>query len=741
MQIINIEHVRGDDRANPPDVAVIQYPAFQYSFEQDELFDNITLPPTSPPQQHPPPDQHTQSILQCPVFGCQSLFKTEAGLHLHINGHIADHSKGQVPATYFQGKCFEQWIDQQNAQQAIIERQQHLEQKYPEAIGAWQIPSIEEIINKPAKIIARVPKAARSAFASVAAWTLRDISNNNNIGSWTKWLLLCRLILWDPGRGGIKHTNTTTKIIINRIKLWKEDNIKKLWEEFCTHSEALPKPTNRRKKEPPTGPKPDSTHAKAIKLASLGELAKAFKALTPCQSVCYDPNTINQLQEKHPFEPPPTTILQAIQRDENNRRLTPVPKQDSISVDDVVLYIKRLGRTSSGGVDLFAAQHLIDIAAFEFESRTLTNWAKVVTLIMNGEAGIEMFVHGFKAVLQHIRAIDDAVAIKVDFKNAFNACKRSKLLDLVRRQIPELYGYVKGCYAAHVPLFLPNGSIIQSCTGVHQGDPLGGSLFAIILADALKTAFAGLDNLYHAAYHDDLTLASPSSASIIVALTSLGTLKDTHGIHINYAKTEWISNIATTPPSQFTGITHNTTFDTSLVSVPIGRTHYVSNEMDSKQKEWASQFDKIMALRHSQTMLLILRSSMQLAKVNYFIRSNFSGYNSGWLRKFDDKMRQTMEAITAHPITSQQWKQCQLPVRKGGLGLKTALPYASAAFIASALAASKLLPSIHKTIKDVNWLPTIEIDNAIHDYNMHTPNQENITDLNILPDQAYLSKA
>ncbi|ETO32744.1 hypothetical protein RFI_04372 [Reticulomyxa filosa] len=310
---------------------------------------------------------------------------------------------------------------------------------------------------------------------------------------------------------------------------------------------------------------------------------------------------------------------------------------------------------------------------------------------INVKAGIELFVHGLKAILQHIRPIEDAVAIKVDFKNAFNACKRSKLLDLIRRHIPELYGYVKGCYASQVTLFLPNGSIIQSCSVVHQGDPLGGSMFAIVLADALKSALTCIDNIYHAAYHDDLTMASLSSATIILALTSLEALKDNHEIQINYAKTEWISNLSRAHPSQFIGITHNTTFDTSLVSIPIGRTTHINEEMDGRQKEWASQFDKIIALRHSQTMLLLLRGSMQMAK--------------------------TMEAITAHPITSQQWLQCQLPIRHGGLGLKTALPYTGAAFIASVLAASKLLLSIHKSVKNVNWIPTIEMDNAIHDYN------------------------
>ncbi|ETO01514.1 hypothetical protein RFI_35926, partial [Reticulomyxa filosa] len=162
--------------------------------------------------------------------------------------------------------------------------------------------------------------------------------------------------------------------------------------------------------------------------------------------------------------------------------------------------------------------------------------------------------------------------------------------------------------------------------------------------------------------------------------------------------------------------------------------------MDTMQREWDSQFDKIIALRHSQTMLLMLRNSMQLSKVNYFIRTIFAGYNTGWIGKFDERIKQSMEAITLQPITPLQWLQCQLPIRQGGFGLKIARPYAGAAFIASVLTASKLLPSIHRTFENANWIPTVEMDNAIHDYNTFTMDKDNIIDLNFLPDQASLSK-
>ncbi|ETO10126.1 hypothetical protein RFI_27252 [Reticulomyxa filosa] len=235
-------------------------------------------------------------------------------------------------------------------------------------------------------------------------------------------------------------------------------------------------------------------------------------------------------------------------------------------------------------------------------------------------------------------------------------------------------------------------------------------------------------------------LDTSRDASITQAMISLGTLEQSHGIDINYAKTDWIANMEAPPPAQFIGITHNTTFNTTLVSVPIGRSAHIKDEMDTMQRECDSQFDKIIALMQSQIMLLLLMNSMQLSKVKYFIQTIFASYNTGWIGKFDERIKRSMETITLQPITPLQWLQCQLSIRQGGFGLKIARPYAGAAFITSVLTASKLLPSIHITFENVNWIPTVEIDNAIHDYNTFTTDKDNIIDLNFLPEQSSLSK-
>ncbi|ETO01054.1 hypothetical protein RFI_36386, partial [Reticulomyxa filosa] len=74
-------------------------------------------------------------------------------------------------------------------------------------LAQWTWPKLEEIF-------ARIPKAARNHFAS--------ISKHNNMEALAKWMVMIRTILWAPESEGEKTHNNTTKVIMNRIKMWIE---------------------------------------------------------------------------------------------------------------------------------------------------------------------------------------------------------------------------------------------------------------------------------------------------------------------------------------------------------------------------------------------------------------------------------------------------------------------------------------------------------------------------------------
>ncbi|ETO34197.1 hypothetical protein RFI_02897, partial [Reticulomyxa filosa] len=776
------------------------------AFENDEIYDvdydAYPICPNPGPKKAPQ-DAHQWSDI-CPVAGCGASFKTEVGLHIHTNKHISRDPNTVVSSHYFniykRISCLQcrvtlptsSAVHGMHPKCANKMQQPHYLQpeieldfkSQPVDLDQWSFPNPEEVAHYPAKIISRIPKAARSHFASIASVTLLDIAMRNNKEAWSKWMVMIRSILWDPGRGGKAHINNKTKIIMNRIKLWRDQSFAQLWNNYLKHSSDI---FNAPKKASTNSNKHNDTIARnkrCIKYAAIGELSKAFKSLSPSPATQYNDAVITALRNKHPDEAPPIDIVTSFE-DNKNPNLPPIPIHKHITIEELTKYISKLSRSSSGGIDLFTAQHLIDLEPYQNESSTLTNWAKVAQLIIEGRAcadaqaiaygarliaipkpdntprpiavgsllrrsagaillqrhseqisktlgpkqlgvnvkqGAEIFSHGFKAISKHIQTNNKGVLVKIDFQNAFNTCKRRKLLELVRKQIPELYGYARGCYAKHAPLFLPTGHIITSKTGVHQGDPLGGTFFAI------------------AAYHDDLALAADNPQHVIQAVTSLLTTTDTHGTKINLDKCEWLSNIDSPPPTHLKQIPHNQTFNTTIVGIPTGDENYVQKEMSIILKEWNIQFDNLLSLKHAQTMLLLLRNSLNATKANYHMRANFLKSAHNWTTQFDEKMKSTTESILACPLTNCQWLQCQMPIRRGGLGLNSANVISSPAYIASSLTASQRLPNIHPNIQNVDWSSPNEFEAAISHYNNNTQPHNNIIDCAFIPNQAKLSK-
>ncbi|ETO12344.1 hypothetical protein RFI_25033 [Reticulomyxa filosa] len=238
-------------------------------------------------------------------------------------------------------------------------------------------------------------------------------------------------------------------------------------------------------------------------------------------------------------------------------------------------------------------------------------------------------------------------------------------------------------------------------------------------------------------------MAATDSSTIVAAIKALETTYMSHGIAINRSKCEWIAHQTCPPPLYFRSIPHNTFFNTTLVSIPLGNDDYRDNIMVQNVAKWDEQFDNVKNLRHAQTMLLLLRNSLQLSKVNYSIRANFAGFNSTWISRFDARIKDTLESILAHPITDTQWLHSQLPINKGGLGIRTAEPFTGAAYFASAMFANRKLPVIHKDITNILWIPPLEFDKAVAHYNSNSysaSNSVNIIDIHTTPSQAKLSQ-
>ena len=90
--------------------------------------------------------------------------------------------------------------------------------------------------------------------------------------------------------------------------------------------------------------------------------------------------------------------------------------------------------------------------------------------------------------------------LQVDLSNAFNSLRRRRLLGAVAACCPEAMPWMAYCYGKHTPLYLGT-TIVESQSGVQQGDPCGPLAFAWGIQDVLEEVAATVS--WQAWYLDD----------------------------------------------------------------------------------------------------------------------------------------------------------------------------------------------------------------------------------------------
>ena len=122
--------------------------------------------------------------------------------------------------------------------------------------------------------------------------------------------------------------------------------------------------------------------------------------------------------------------------------------------------------------------------------------------------------NGVEVVIEALRVkSSNRSIIGLDLKNAFNSLRRAYLLPEVKKLIPELWAMVRWSYEHHSKLYLSDGSILKSESGVKQGDPLSPLLFTIgydrllrkLIKELLDNGFQDPGNLL--SYLDDTYLS------------------------------------------------------------------------------------------------------------------------------------------------------------------------------------------------------------------------------------------
>jgi len=593
-------------------------------------------------------------------------------------------------------------------------------------------PPSSPFILKPVpkiKILKRIPRASREPVKLKLVTILESVVSNNSPDSWERLLHFSGRCLRVPPRGGRRWSLAT---MVN----------KQLREE----SDPPPTRPRARKSRNTSQDSMESLRRRVSSKLEDGDFKGAVRLACSEDTLAESSETtLSALKLKHPSPPSESTIPPP-------PIITPLSSM-SISEADIAQAIKSFPNGSAGGPDGMRPQHLKDLIRGNdiTDSSLLTALAAFSTLVLEGRTplpirpfffgasltalnkkdggirpiavgctlrrlvakiagkmvvedmakllaprqlgygvlgGAEAAVHAARQYITNIQP-QDAV-VKLDFRNAFNSVRRDKMLEAVQTFAPDIYPFVHSTYSSPSSLLWENSSI-QSSEGVQQGDPLGPLLFCL----AIHCRSIQLSSEFCVMYLDDITLGG-SPEAILHDLEVIQSFEGI-GLYLNNQKSEIISGDPVTIGTIMEDLPGARVVDPSeacLLGSPIGNENSVSTTLQMKVNSLTIMGARLEHFSAHDAMLL-LRNSFAIPKLLYLLRTS-PCFQSPIIMSYDESLKSIVSSVTNIQFTADDpaWTQATLPIRLGGLGIRSAVQLAPSAFLASAAASLNLIKII-----------------------------------------------
>lgn len=577
-------------------------------------------------------------------------------------------------------------------------------------VAVLPAPSLDQVFSARVPVLRSVPPAAAPAVAEALEAALRRLSAAPS--TWAAVLSFAKCVLSVPSRGGAGHTASTLR---RRCRQFSEGHIGELWAEALA-----PRPCVGR---PP--PDPDAV---ARRQARAGEYQRAMRTLSGAPPLVPSLGTLEALRALNPpgaaphvpaappaddwsFSPP--LVVKALRRFRRGSapgpsglsaahllQLLSVPSGNLASALAGVVSAVANGAVPAaivpflfgaravalpkpaGGVRPIACGEVLRRLAGKLLADATADDAAAL-LLPTGQVGIgvpggaEAVARGAQEICTWYTSGDPSVASRVvlqlDFRNAFNLVDRDRVLAAAARHMPRLFRYAAAAYAGEAHLF-HGPDMLASQRGTHQGDPLGGLLFSLPLADLMREVLPddqGID--LRGLYYDDAIVAGDVGA-VSAFMDRLVHVGPSYGIHVHPAKCA-----VRGPGAPLWGghaeVSRGTLDAWTVVGVPVGTPAWVSSEADRAARLALDVAAHIPRLADPHVAFATHTFCAAFPAVVYLLRT--LGPHPAWAA-FDAGTRAVFTSY-ACALPDDVWALACLPRRLGGLGLRSAATHAGVA--------------------------------------------------------------
>ena len=129
-----------------------------------------------------------------------------------------------------------------------------------------------------------------------------------------------------------------------------------------------------------------------------------------------------------------------------------------------------------------------------------------------------------------------------------------------------------------------------------------------------------------------------------------------------------------------------------LLGSPLHQGDTMNTELNNRVLNLKSAASKFKLLP-SHDALVILKHSLSIPKVLHILRTSHCADHPS-LTEFDQQLRISLSELLNVSLDDEQWMQASLPVKDGGLGIRSVHQVASSAFLASVHGATSLISVI-----------------------------------------------